>query len=124
MEESGGRDWRNDKMKAKGIPGEILGEGSYKRGQSSTPLNDVKQKITVGWKQSCECSPHDPVPCRVLDPFSGSATTGMVANRLGRNYVGTDLNIEYLDLARRRILELPPPSDNDQPSSTTVLDLF
>jgi DNA modification methylase len=35
----------------------------------------------------------------VLDPFSGSGTTGLAAQRLGRNYVGIDLNAEYLDLS-------------------------
>lgn len=37
----------------------------------------------------------------VLDPFSGSGTTGMVAQKLGRKYVGIDLNPEYLDLSLR-----------------------
>jgi len=35
----------------------------------------------------------------VLDPFSGSGTTGMVATQEGRNYVGIDLNSDYLDLS-------------------------
>ena len=37
----------------------------------------------------------------VLDPFSGSGTTGMVATQEGRKYVGIDLNAEYLDLSLR-----------------------
>lgn len=37
----------------------------------------------------------------VLDPFSGSGTTGMVATQEGRRYVGIDLNAEYLDLSLR-----------------------
>lgn len=37
----------------------------------------------------------------VLDPFSGSGTTGMAALALGRKYVGIDLNAEYLDLSLR-----------------------
>lgn len=37
----------------------------------------------------------------VLDPFSGSGTTGMVAREEGRRYVGIDLNREYLDLSLR-----------------------
>ncbi len=35
----------------------------------------------------------------VLDPFSGSGTTGLVAQKAGRRYVGIDLNAEYLDLS-------------------------
>ncbi|MFV8181828.1 DNA-methyltransferase [Mycobacteroides chelonae] len=41
----------------------------------------------------------------VLDPFSGSGTTGMVAQQLGRKYVGIDLNREYLDLSLRTRLQ-------------------
>lgn len=37
----------------------------------------------------------------VLDPFSGSGTTGMAAAKHGRKYVGIDLNAEYHDLALR-----------------------
>ena len=37
----------------------------------------------------------------VLDPFSGSGTTGLAASRHGRRYVGIDLNSEYLDLSLR-----------------------
>jgi DNA modification methylase len=37
----------------------------------------------------------------VLDPFSGSGTTGLAAAKLGRRYVGVDLNIDYLDLSLR-----------------------
>lgn len=40
----------------------------------------------------------------VLDPFSGSATTGEVALKLGRDYIGIDLNEEYAAIAESRIL--------------------
>lgn len=39
----------------------------------------------------------------VLDPFMGSGTTGFVANKLGRHYVGIELNPEYVEMARKRI---------------------
>lgn len=41
----------------------------------------------------------------VLDPFSGSGTTGMVAQRHGRKYIGIDLNKDYLDLSLRTRLQ-------------------
>lgn len=37
----------------------------------------------------------------VLDPFSGSGTTGLAAARHGRRYVGIDLSSDYLDLSLR-----------------------
>jgi len=39
----------------------------------------------------------------VLDPFVGSGTTALAAARLGRRFVGCELNPEYVELARRRL---------------------
>lgn len=39
----------------------------------------------------------------VLDPFCGSGTTGVVAKRFGRDFVGVELNPEYADIAENRI---------------------
>jgi DNA modification methylase len=39
----------------------------------------------------------------VLDPFFGAGTTGLVADRLGRDCIGIELNPEYAALAERRI---------------------
>ena len=39
----------------------------------------------------------------VLDPFCGSGTTGVVALRHGRKFIGIELNAEYVDMAHRRI---------------------
>jgi DNA modification methylase len=39
----------------------------------------------------------------IIDPFSGSGTTGVVALRNGRNYVGCELNPEYAALSKQRI---------------------
>jgi site-specific DNA-methyltransferase (adenine-specific) len=39
----------------------------------------------------------------VLDPFCGSGTTGVACVSLGRNFIGIDLDQEFLDLATRRI---------------------
>ena len=38
----------------------------------------------------------------ILDPFSGSGTTGIAANKLGRNYIGIEREKEYLDLSIKR----------------------
>jgi len=38
----------------------------------------------------------------VLDPFTGSSTTGIMAVELGRKFIGTDLEKEYLDLSIKR----------------------
>lgn len=57
---------------------------------------------TTGWIPTCTCG-GNPVPCTVLDPFSGSGTVGVVSTKLSRNYVGIELNPEYLALSEQRL---------------------
>lgn len=58
----------------------------------------------LGWTPTCECPERDkPVPCLVLDPFAGSGTTLAVAKKLGRDYVGVELNSAYLPLIEERV---------------------
>ena len=47
----------------------------------------------------------------VLDPFFGSGTTGAVARRLGRHYIGMESRAEYVELARARLQGIEPESD-------------
>jgi DNA modification methylase len=42
----------------------------------------------------------------VLDPFMGSGTTALVAKRLGRNFIGIDLNPNYVKMAKQRLSQL------------------
>jgi len=44
----------------------------------------------------------------VLDPFAGSGTVAVVALRHGRNFVGTELNPEYSEIAQNRIYDDAP----------------
>lgn len=44
----------------------------------------------------------------ILDPFCGSGTTGAVAVRLQRNFVGIELNPDYVQLSRKRIGSVAP----------------
>ncbi len=41
----------------------------------------------------------------VLDPFEGSGTTGVASVKLERNYLGIDLNAEYSEMSKNRIME-------------------
>ncbi len=42
----------------------------------------------------------------ILDPFMGSGTTGVVAKRLSRNFIGIELDNEYFKMAKDRISEV------------------
>lgn len=61
----------------------------------------------------------------VLDPFMGSGTTGVACAKLGRKFIGIELDEKYFDIACKRIEEaykqpdlfLPPPA---KPVQTTM----
>ena len=57
---------------------------------------------TLGWKPTCSCG-LNPEPDIVLDVFMGSGTTAIVSKEEGRNYVGFELNPEYIAIAERRL---------------------
>jgi DNA modification methylase len=43
----------------------------------------------------------------VLDPFAGAGTTLLVAKKMGRQYIGIELNPEYIDMAQKRLAQIP-----------------
>ena len=47
----------------------------------------------------------------ILDPFSGSGTTGIAAYKLGRNYIGIEREKQYLDLSIKRYEEIKEEID-------------
>jgi DNA modification methylase len=74
-----------------------------KVGQKYQDWRTDNPDITIGWQPSCECN-KDPIPAIVLDPFCGSGTACLVAKKLGRSYIGFDLNPDYVKMANNAIL--------------------
>jgi len=76
--------------------------GDKTRKLSGREYNEQVKRTTTGWLPACE---HDapPIPCTVFDPFSGSGTVGVVAQRFGRRFVGLELSMPYIRLAQERI---------------------
>jgi site-specific DNA-methyltransferase (adenine-specific) len=64
----------------------------------------------------------------VADPFMGSGSVGVAAARLGRRFLGNDLNPEAVQIASRRLRELgaagtaPAASDNAEPMQADLLE--
>ena len=80
-------------------------EGTANYRPNSTETGGVAGSVTIavtGHRPTCTCNA-DPVPATVLDIFNGAGTTGLVAARLNRNYIGIELNPEYCELSRKRI---------------------
>lgn len=71
------------------------------------PMREIS---TIGWRPTCQHN-LDPVPCVVLDPFSGSGTTGRVAVRHRRRYIGIELKAEYIELDRADNTQVLLPLD-------------
>jgi DNA modification methylase len=74
---------------------------------ASTTPGIIRQSMTTGWRPTCD---HDAaqVPCLVLDPFCGAGTTGLVARRLGRRFIGIEPSAEYVAMATERIRDDMP----------------
>jgi DNA modification methylase len=87
------------------------GAGSQMRGRlETTDVNGwagmprvARVDTTTGWRPSCEHVEAIPVAASVLDPFAGAGTTGLVADRLGRDSILIELNPAYAEMARQRI---------------------
>lgn len=70
-------------------------------------LEGMRERVTVGWKPTCRHGLATIEPCTVLDPFAGTGTTGMVAARHGRTFIGVELNADYIALAEQRSAPAP-----------------
>lgn len=97
----------------------VVQEDSGKRARADAPgsklsatsmLRTGKKKVKkpIGWKQACKCPPAEPIPSVVLDCFNGTGTTGLVAARLNRSYVGIEIDPDWTELTRRRLLKEMP----------------
>jgi DNA modification methylase len=74
-----------------------------KIGQAYQDWLNANPKRLIGWQPSCSCPAHEPVPATVLDCFAGAGTTGLVADRLGRNAVLIELNPANTAMAQQRL---------------------
>ncbi len=87
--------------------GKYAGSAQAESGEYDIRLGPVVTTATIGWEPSCKCEA-EITPCTVLDPFNGAGTTGLVALRLGRSYIGIELNPEYVAMSERRVREDAP----------------
>jgi site-specific DNA-methyltransferase (adenine-specific) len=118
------------RMKIRGIHSEAYGgyEGGRKSHLKNKGFTIIRMYDRAIKRDVIECpviavkSPHHPavypeylvqellhltteVGDLVLDPFIGSGTTAVVAKRMGRRFIGFEINPDYCKLARRRVEE-------------------
>ena len=86
-------------------------EAAHVPGNTSTKTDSTgwapKTQLTGDWQPTCGHG-SSLNPALVLDPFCGSGTTGVVALRHGRSFIGIDMNPEYVEMARDRIIADAP----------------
>ncbi len=95
-----------------------------KKINGGTQMRDVWALPAIAkWEKSCGKHPtQKPLPLLsriilastrpddwILDPFTGSSTTGIAASLLGRRFLGIDMEEEYLKLSRARREEIDDP---------------
>ena len=106
----------------KGVPTGTVGKAGSSRIDT--------ERTTVSWEPTCfhpeaRIQPYVPIPATVLDPFSGSGTTLLVARKLKRKGIGLDISGEYLELAKERLglKALKEWSDGTQTETQSYDDL-
>jgi DNA modification methylase len=92
------------------LPGRFWGGGqydfnifdcdSYRFGQPGKVDHPTQKPLAlIEWNVSKLCAP----TATILDPFMGSGTTGVSCVRLGRKFIGIEIEPKYFDIACRRI---------------------
>jgi DNA modification methylase len=72
-------------------------------GQKMQDWRNANPPIMRGWKPNCACVTNEIASSVVFDPFTGSGTTALVALQHNRQFIGTELNPEYIALAEKRL---------------------
>jgi len=72
------------------------GEKKFGKHPTQKPLGLLNRIITASTREGDI----------VLDPFAGSSTTGLAATKSGRKFIGVDNNRDYLELSKKRFLDL------------------
>ena len=77
---------------------QAMTEVFYKSG-----LKGENNYIENGFAKQCDCETNETKRGVVFDPFAGAGTTGLIADRLGKNAILIELNAEYVELIKKRI---------------------
>lgn len=77
-------------------------------GGTSMPRDAV---TTEGWRPSCGCGA-GAAPCVTADVFCGSGRSGVAARRLGRRFLGVELNDDFARSSRARVARAAPLMDS------------
>jgi DNA modification methylase len=104
---------REKVYRAEGLP-RTRGKGKNAVMGNQDGRGDINSQKLIEWRENhpveftgytdCNCNAEFK-PGIVLDPFMGSGTTAIVARKLGRNFIGIELNPKYIKMAENRLLK-------------------
>lgn len=108
-----GTQWRR-RVVREAVPGAVVAQFEAARGASADRTgrtdghtqrrpNYRRKVLGTEWEKGCECEGSEAVPAVVCDIFAGSGRTGIVSKRLGRDFLGVDVNQEYVRMAQTAI---------------------
>ncbi len=92
----------NSKVDSRDLLADKQDQGSN-RSKSGHKPGHVNKTTTLSWEQTCDCTTSGIVPAIILDPFMGAGTTAVVARKLNRNFIGIELNPEYIKISNKRL---------------------
>jgi len=98
------RDWPEDQLKKPGLQMRSVWSINTPKPTEKTFGKHPTQKPVDLLKRIVLASTN--VGDTILDPFTGSSTTGLAAYFYGRNFIGVDMEDKYLDLSIKRFEEL------------------
>lgn len=98
----------------------MLNEGKQMRSDWQMPLCTGGERLRVNGEKAHTTQKPEALLYRVilassnpgdvvLDPFFGTGTTGAVAKKLGRHFIGIEQEHAYIDVARERLAAIPQP---------------
>ena len=60
----------------------------------------------------------------MLDPFSGVGTTPAVCKKLNRNFIGFEINPDYIAIAKQRIQQIEKSTLNTQKTENQIVSKY
>lgn len=69
----------------------------------SVSSKDYQPAIITGWKKGCNCKSSPDAPPLILDPYTGTSTTGVVSMSRGCAYIGIDIDPRCINASKERL---------------------
>lgn len=108
-----------------------MNDGKQMRSDWELPICSGKERLKVNGEKAHSTQKPEALLYRVilsssnpgdvvLDPFFGSGTTGVVAKKLKRHWIGIERDEKYVEMARQRINSLPETQITDEVLTLTI----